>query len=152
MEVLSASFSSLARRDLPGVLVDLQALALLLGQRLVVRHLGHEGGDLGPEALLEILVGGVGVLERVVQQAAHQQHDVLAAGRLGEQGGHLGQVVDVGLGPLALAPLRDVLAGGVVGGARQLDQIGAHQLLLCDQPSGLSSRAGRPMFRPCHAP
>ena len=87
-----------------------------------------------------------------MQQAAHQQHDILARRRFGQQGGDLDQVVDIGLGPLALAPLCDVLAGGVVGGARQLDQVGAHQLLLCDQRSGLSSRPARPMFGPCHAP
>jgi hypothetical protein len=57
-------------------------------------------------------------------------------------------VVDVGLGALALAPLREVQAGGIVGGVRQPDQIGAHQLLLCDQRSGLSSRPARPIFRP----
>jgi hypothetical protein len=60
--------------------------------------------------LHQVLVGRVGVLERVVQQAAHQQHHVVAVGRLGEQRRHLGEVVDVGLGRLALAALRDVLA------------------------------------------
>jgi hypothetical protein len=100
--------------------------------------------------LLKVFIGGVGVLQRVVQQAAHQQHHVAALGRLGQKCGHLGQVVDVGLGALALAPLGDVLAGGVVGGAGQKNQIGAHQLLLCDQPSGLSSGRARPIFRPCH--
>ncbi len=52
-------------------------------------------------------------------------NDVAAVGRLGQERGHLGQVVDVGLGALALRPLRDVLAGGVVGGARQKNQSGS---------------------------
>ena len=81
-----------------------------------------------------------------MQQPAGQQRDIGASGRFGEQGRHLGKVVDVGLGALALAPLGDVLAGGVVGGTRQEDDIGAHQFLLCDQWSGLSSRPARPMF------
>ena len=51
---------------------------------------------------------------------------VVAAGGRCEKVGHLGQMVDVGFRPLTLASLGNVLAGGVVGGSGEQDQVGAH--------------------------
>jgi len=73
------------------------------------------------------------------------QDNVIAVGRFSEQGRYLGQMIDVRLGLLALASLRHVLAGGIVGGLRQKHQIVTHAPF-CDAPSVLSRRARRPIL------
>ena len=88
----------------------LQALALGPRKGLVVGDLGDEGGDVGTELGLDLGQRRVGVLDRVVQETGGDQRRVPAAGRFGQQPRDLGEVINVGLARLTLAPLVDMLA------------------------------------------
>ena len=66
----------------------LELLAQLLVQRLVVRDLRHQAGDLVAEGCSQFLFGGVRVLDGVVRQRGAEHHRIGHSALIGE---HVGQ-------------------------------------------------------------
>jgi hypothetical protein len=94
-----------------GVL-DLEALALGFRERLVVGDLGDDARDARAERVRELLVGGIGVLHRVVEQRRAQHLDVGDAALVHQHVGERDRVIDVGRGRRILAALVAVLVRG----------------------------------------
>ena len=92
--------------------LDLQALALGLGQALVVGDLGDDARDARAEGVDQLLVAGGGVLDRVVQQRRAQHLEVGDAALVHQHVGERDRMVDVGRGVGVLAALVAVLVGG----------------------------------------
>ena len=65
-----------APADMRGML-DLEALALCLGQRLVIGNFKDDIGDVLAEVLHQFLFGRVGVFDRVVQDGGDQDALIL---------------------------------------------------------------------------
>lgn len=109
--------------DLPGPgtrlegFLDLDPFPFDLGQAFIVGALDNQLGDGLSELLCELLCGGLGVLERVVQDRGAEGLQVGDAG-IGEDPDHLQGVVDVG-DVAVLAALAAVLQGCEVEGARK---------------------------------
>ena len=83
-------------------------------QARVVGDLGDERGDIFPENRGQLVTGRVRVFDRVMQQSGHDKGRVGAVGGLREEQGHFGEMVDIGLGHQAFAPLARVLARGEI--------------------------------------
>ena len=86
--------------------------ALVLGQRLDLRKLGHavdQPGDLGPEIGLDIVDRGERILDRIVQQRGGD--GLLVELEVGHQPGNLDRVAEIGIAARAL--LRAVLLHGI---------------------------------------
>ncbi len=92
-----------------GGVLDLQALALRLGQALVVGHLFDDACDLVAEQLAQLGRGRLGILERVVQDGRRQHYLVRESALMAEQAGERDRMVDVGRSDLVLAALVAVL-------------------------------------------
>jgi hypothetical protein len=106
-----------------GCIHHLQTLALGPRQGLVVRDFRHQAGDPGAKARLDLVEGGVGVLDGVVEDGGHDEIRIRAVGGLGDQVGDLGQMIHHRLGGLAFAPLRDVPVSGETVGLGQFSDI-----------------------------
>ncbi len=100
-----------ALADLPGM-DDLQALALGLGQRLVVGNFENDRGDLRPEIAQEFLRGRVSVLDGVVQDGGDERGFVVHVRLVRQHVGQGDRMVDVGRRGDVLAPLVTVLVRG----------------------------------------
>ena len=125
---------------------NLQALALRLGQRLVVGGLGDQARHVLAERRRDLRQRRVGVLDDVVEEGRGDEARILPTRRLGHQVGDLGQMVEVGLGGIALAALMRVALGREV--ERPCQQLGglarfAHMLPSDPRPRRypLASRA-----------
>ncbi len=105
---------------------DLQPLAFRLLEILVVRDFEHDGGDDLPEAHAEFVGGGVGVLDRVVQQRRAENGDVVDPLAL-QHAGQRDRMIDVGRGLGILAPLVAVLVRRERDGFQQQGlRVGVH--------------------------
>ena len=96
--------------------LDLEPFAHRPLEGSVVSDLDHEPRDLGSEPRLDLVPRRIRVLERIVEHPRNHELKVLAIRGLGEHGGDLDHMVDVGLRSLALAPVVDVVAGCEVDG------------------------------------
>jgi hypothetical protein len=123
--------------------LHLQALALGPRQGFVVGNFGDQRGDVGTELGFDLDEGGVGVLDRVVQETGGNQRRIPAAGRFGQQPRDLRQVIDVGLSRLALAPLVNMLARRKVERFRKKKRGPGHRTaVISDGSTKVFSRSG----------
>ena len=93
-------------------MLDLGTLPLGLLERLVVGHFHHDGGDPAPEMLAQFRGGGLGILDRVVEQRRADDRRLGDAALAPEDVGERDRVVDVGRGLEVLAPLVAMLQSG----------------------------------------
>ncbi len=105
-------------------MVHLGLLAQGLVDRFVVGDRHHQIGDIFPEQRGDLVRLHALVFHAIMEQGGDDEVRILAAGGLGHQVRHLGQVVDVRLLVRALAALVGVLAGGKVEGVGNADKFG----------------------------
>ncbi len=139
-------------RDGQDELAQVLRLADVLGVQLQARQLGHaldQFADLFAEHLVDVLAGGGGVLDHVVQQGRDDGRGVQLV--VGEDAGHLDRVGEIGVA--GGARLAAVHAHGVDVGAVQQGLVGRRvvaldpfdQLILAQEarPRGRLERRGR---------
>jgi hypothetical protein len=101
-------------RDVGGM-QDLQLLALLLGQALVVAHLLYDAGDLRAERRGQFRGGGFGILQRVMQECRRQHVGASDLTFATQDLRESERVVDVGRGRLIFAALVAMFPRGKLG-------------------------------------
>lgn len=110
---------------------DLKTLALRRRQRFVIGDFSDQARHTRAEAVREFLLRCGGVLKSVVQHRSDNEVDVAAAGGLCDKLCDFRQVIHVGFGGFAFAPLGNVFYGGEVVGFCQFDEIVQVLLLQC---------------------
>ena len=106
-------------------LVHLRLLAFELVERLVVGTFGHDVCDLVTEHDLDLVVRGLRVFDRVMQQR-RGQHDGILHVRLHQDVSDLNRMIDVRRGFLVLAFQKSMLLGRESGGLQNEFHVGRH--------------------------
>ena len=115
-------------------MINLELFALFPVPVLVVRYLLDDLPDLRAKVLFQLLRGGIGILDGIMQNGCLQRGQIGHAAHAGEKFRHFHRVVDVGERRCTLTALIPVLTGGELDGLQylrhRLDVIRGHFLFV----------------------